>query len=49
MQSVNVGQGVTLFNQYVKKDDYNINYDHYIIETQRIIDEINQNYQLKLL
>ena len=50
MQHVNVGQPVTLFNNYVNKswEDYNVDYNYYISATQKIIDEIANFNQLKL-
>jgi len=50
MQHVNVGEGVKLFNNYEKKEwcDYKINYQYYISSVQKIIDELNNNNQLKL-
>lgn len=50
MQSVNVGEGVKLFNSYedCKWEDRNINYSYYISSTQKIIDEINRLNQLSL-
>lgn len=50
MQSVNVGEGVILFNNYVERpwSDYNINYNYYISSTQKIIDEIARFNQLVL-
>ena len=50
MQHVNVGQPVTLFNNYVNKswEDYNVDYNYYISTTQKIIDEIANFNQLKL-
>lgn len=50
MQHVNVGQAVTLYNNHQQQswEEYNINYNYYISATQKIIDEINHNNQLKL-
>ena len=50
MQHVNVGQGIKIFNNYEEKEwsEYEINYQYYISATQKIIDEINNNNQLKL-
>ncbi len=50
LQHVNVGEGVELFNTYVKKEwkDYNINYNYYIRKTQKIIDELNLQNQISL-
>ena len=50
MQHVNVGEGVELFNTYVKKnwEDYKINYAYYIRATQKIIDEISNYHQTSL-
>lgn len=42
-----VGYNVTIFNDYVEKEDYDINYNYYIKETQKIIDQVI-NPQLKL-
>lgn len=42
-----VGKNVTLFNDYVQKEDYDIDYNYYIHETQKIIDQIIKK-QLKL-
>lgn len=49
-QHVNVGEGVTLFNNHIEKpwDEYNINYQYYIRKTRTIIDEINRYNQLTL-
>ena len=49
-QSVNVGEGVKIFNNYEKKTwlEYEINYNYYISATKKIIDEINNFNQLKL-
>lgn len=44
---VNKGYTVTLFNNFIEKEDYNINYNFYEIETNKIIDTIIDN-QLKL-
>lgn len=35
-----VGRYLTIFNDYVEKDDYDIDYGYYINETQKIIDQI---------
>lgn len=50
MQSVNVGEGVILFNEYKELpwEEYKINYQYYISSTQKIIDEINRFNQLTL-
>jgi hypothetical protein len=50
LEHINVGEGVELFNNYVEKpwSEYNINYSYYISKTNKIISEINNNYQLKL-
>lgn len=50
MQHVNVGEGVTLFNNYEKKPnkEYLLNYQYYISKTQKIIDEINNLNQMSL-
>lgn len=41
------GKQVTIFNDYFKMDDYNIDYAYYINQTQKVINEII-NPQLKL-
>lgn len=50
MQHVNVDQGVKIFNNYEKKEwlDYKINYQYYISSVQKIINQLNNNNQLKL-
>jgi hypothetical protein len=50
MQHVNVGQPVIIYNVHEEKPwkDYNIDYNYYISATQKIIDELNNNNQLKL-
>ncbi len=50
MQSVNVGQGVKLYNNHVELDwnKREINYSYYISATQKIIDELNNLNQLSL-
>ena len=50
LQSVNVGEGVKIFNNYEEKTwlEYEINYNYYISATKKIIDEINNFNQLKL-
>lgn len=50
MQHVNVGQGVELLNNYVKKEwkDYNINYNYYIRKANEIIGSIDNYNQLTL-
>lgn len=40
MISYCVGRSLTLFNDYVEKDDYDLDYGYYINETQKIIDQI---------
>ena len=40
MISYCVGKRVSIFNDYVKEDDYKIDYNYYIHETQKIIDEV---------
>ena len=35
-----VGKRVTIFNDYFYSDNYNIDYNYYIAETQKLIDEI---------
>ena len=44
---INKGYQVTIFNKYVNKDDYNINYNFYIKECNKIL-EVIENKQLKL-
>ena len=44
---VNVGYSATLFNNYEKKDDYNINYNFYLREANKIKDTI-EDRQLSL-
>lgn len=44
---LNVGFAITPFNKYQQKDNYNINYNFYISETNKIINSINDG-QLKL-
>lgn len=44
---VNVGYVTTLFNVFEEREDYNINYDFYIKECRKIIDEI-EDKQLTL-
>lgn len=46
-ECINKGFNVTIFNQYVKKDDYDLNYSFYIRECNKVIESLNQ--QLKLL
>lgn len=50
LQHVNVGKGVCLFNTYEKKNfsDYKVDYRHYVKECRDIIDELNNNNQLKM-
>lgn len=50
MQHVNVGEGVKIFNNYEKKEwlNYKINYQYYISSVQKIINQLNNNYQLTL-
>lgn len=48
MERINVGYEIEIFNRYVEKEDYNINYQFYIRECNKIIDQI-ENKQLKLL
>jgi limonene-1,2-epoxide hydrolase len=43
---VNIGYSATLFNKFVKKEDfkdYNINYQFYIAEAMKIVNVINKN------
>lgn len=44
---VNVGYAVTIFNEYVEKKDYDINYDFYVAEAYKII-YATENNQLTL-
>lgn len=44
---VNKGYTVTLFNNFIEQEDYNINYNFYEIETNKIIDIVVNN-QLNL-
>jgi len=44
---MNVGYEVEVFNKYIEKDQYNINYQFYIRECNKIIDQI-EDKQLKL-
>ena len=44
---INIGTNSTIFNQYVKKEDYDINYQYYINECNKIVDII-ENRQLSL-
>jgi hypothetical protein len=44
---VNIGYTATLFNRYVKKDNYDINYSFYINETNKIITAVDDR-QLEL-
>jgi len=50
LDSMNVGEGVILFNNYEEKPwkDYKINYNYYISKTQEIIDKMKNLNQLKL-
>lgn len=48
MENVLKGYGVELFNRFEKRDNYNINYDYYIQQTNSIIHELRTDYQLKL-
>lgn len=45
-QFINKGYGVTIFNNYINQSDYNINYDFYIKECNKIINTINNNQTL---
>lgn len=49
-EHINVGEGVILYNNHIEKDwkDYDINYQHYISQTNKIINEINNYNQLTL-
>lgn len=49
-QHVNVGQGVELFNTYIDKpfEEYDIDYQYYISQVYKIINEINNYNQLTL-
>ena len=47
VEGVNIGCRVTLFNEYVEKENYNINYSYYIKECNKIINAIENN-QLSL-
>lgn len=44
-EHVNVGEGVTIFNIYEKKDwkDYNINYRYYIVKAREIVNKITKS------
>ena len=44
------GHSVILFNKYEKKEmkDYFIDYNYYISETENIIQNLRDNYQLQL-
>lgn len=44
---INKGYQVTIFNNFIKKDDYNINYNFYMRECNKIIKEIEKT-QLSL-
>ena len=46
-EGVNVGYRTTLFNNYVEKENYDINYTYYIKECYKIVDII-ENKQLEL-
>ena len=37
---VNIGFVSTIFNQFIEKEDYNINYRFYILEAKKIINQI---------
>jgi len=41
------GYNVEIFNDYIQKEDYNVNYNYYITATQKIID-VMEPIQLKL-
>ena len=44
---INKGYQVIIFNKYVKQENYNINYNFYIQECNKIIDNIqNKQYEL---
>ena len=36
---VSVGRNITIFNDYFKSENYNIDYEYYILETKKLIDE----------
>ena len=44
---VNVGFVVTIFNQFIEQEDYDINYDFYILEAKKLINQI-EDRQLSL-
>lgn len=44
---INVGYQVTIFNKFIEKENYDINYDFYIKECMKIVDTI-ENKQLEL-
>lgn len=44
---INKGFGIKVFNKFFKSDDYNINYNYYIIEARKIINQI-EDHQLSL-
>jgi hypothetical protein len=46
--SIEAGKPVTMFNKYVKMDDYNIDYNYYIARANRIKNAVDDG-QLKLL
>ena len=48
MERINVGYEVEIFNRYEVKEDYNINYQFYIRECNKIIDQI-EDKQYKLI
>ncbi len=48
IELINAGYLVTIFNKYIERNDYNINYNFYIKEAQKEINNI-QNKQLQLI
>lgn len=44
---INIGFVTTIFNRYEKKEDYDINYDFYILEAKKLINQI-EDKQLSL-
>ncbi len=36
-----------VFNRYIKQDKYDINYEYYIEQAEKIIKQINKNYEIK--
>jgi len=39
---IEAGWNITVFNKFLEKDNYNINYDYYIERTHRILDQIEK-------